>query len=189
MTQTLLEIVQHHFGLEIIETTVPLVTPQPLHEPLLAQWMIEAGRDRIGPKTNETTRREGIVGQIMLSLPAALEYSLWMGYPFEVDPMKGLVGECDYLVSRSPLTFRIHPPVVLIVEVKRTLDRCLPHCLVEMAAAQLFNASTDPIYGVLTTGLEWQFLKLEGAIVTLEQTIYKLDSLDRVASILTSMVA
>ncbi|HEY9630549.1 MAG TPA: hypothetical protein V6C84_24905 [Coleofasciculaceae cyanobacterium] len=34
-----------------------------------------------------------------------------------------------------------------------------------------------------------QFLKLEGAIANLEQTIHKLDPLDRVASILTAMVA
>ncbi|MBI4783067.1 MAG: hypothetical protein HY785_17350 [Oscillatoriophycideae cyanobacterium NC_groundwater_1537_Pr4_S-0.65um_50_18] len=34
-----------------------------------------------------------------------------------------------------------------------------------------------------------QFLKLEGTIVTLEQTVYELDPLDRVASILTAMVA
>ncbi|HEY9629086.1 MAG TPA: hypothetical protein V6C84_17425 [Coleofasciculaceae cyanobacterium] len=67
--------IQHQFGLEIIETTAPLVTPRPLHEPLLGQWMIEASYDRITPKTNETTRREGTVGQMMIVLTIALEQS------------------------------------------------------------------------------------------------------------------
>jgi hypothetical protein len=188
MTQTLLDIVQHQFGIQIVETTQPLVVPIPLPEPLMREWIIEASRDRITLKTNETTRREGIVGQMMISVALPFDRSLWIGQPLEVDPMQGLVGVCDYLVSRSPLTFRIHPPVVLIVEVKRSLDHCLSHCLVELAAAQRLNNSTEPIYGVLTTGLGWQFLKLEGAIATVEQTVYALEPLDRIGSILAAMM-
>lgn len=183
MNEFLLKLVQAQFDLQILETNTPLVAPLPVQQPLLRQWIIDSSRERILLQTNETTRHESIVGQMLISLAVDLDRSLWLSYPFEVDPIAGLVGECDYLVSRSSLTFRIHPPVVLIVEVKRTLERCLSHCLVELAAAAQFNGDGEPVYGVLTTGLEWQFLKLQGKVVTVEQSIYPLDPIEQVAGI------
>jgi hypothetical protein len=128
------------------------------------------------------------VRQVISSVALALEVSLFLGSPFEVDRACGLVGECDYLISRSPLTFRIHPPVASIVEVKRNLKRGLSHCILEMAAAQQFNASAEAVYGVVTTGLQWQSLKLEGAIVKVEQAVYGLEPLDQIAAILGAIV-
>lgn len=150
--------------------------------------MIQYGLERITPDSNERTRCEGIVGQLMIEIAIATEMSLFPGYPLEVNPQLGLVGECDYLLSRSPLTFRIHPPIALIVEVKRTLDRALPHCLLEMIAAQQLNASSAAIYGVLTTGLQWQFLKLEGDIATVDQNLYDLHPIQQIAAILMTML-
>ncbi|WP_088889566.1 hypothetical protein [Leptolyngbya ohadii] len=58
-----------------------------------------------------------------------------------------MVGSCDSLISRSPLTFRIHSPIALIVEVKRDLARALPHCLLGLTAAQQLNASSQRVCG------------------------------------------
>jgi|GEM_PF-1356763 len=189
MTVKLLPLIQQQFGLQLIETSSPLVEPQPFSPSSGRRSLVEQGVEMVFPHSNERTRSEFIVAQVMIGIALAHPVSYFSGYPFEVDPALGLVGQCDYLFSRSSLTFRIHPPVALIVEVKRDLGRCLPHCLVELAAAQRFNGSTAPVYGVLTTGLAWQFLKLEGEIATIESTIYKVESLDRIESILAAMVS
>ncbi|NEQ27798.1 MAG: hypothetical protein F6K28_54140, partial [Microcoleus sp. SIO2G3] len=184
MQDKLLKLVQQQFGLQIRETTLPVVESQPMLQSLPHRHLLERGLDLVTPNSNESTRRHCIVGQVMMSIALSLNASLFLGSPFEVDRSCGLVGECDYLISRSPLTFRIHPPVALIVEVKRELERGLSHCIVAMAAAQQFNASAAPVYGVVTTGLEWQFLKLEGAIVTVEQTVYGLEAIDQIPAML-----
>lgn len=185
----LLPLIEQQFGLQIVETQSPLVEPRSLQLPFYRKERIEESIEDITPNTNETTRRYLTVSQMMIGLAVELETSIFIGNPFEVNPQLGLCGVCDYLFSRSPLTFRIHPPVSLIVEVKRDLERALPHCLVELVAAQQLNDSDDPIYGGLTTGLQWQFLKLEGNRVTIEQTIYELAPVDRITNILAAMIA
>ncbi len=188
MNVKLLPFIQQQFGLQLMETRSPLVEPRPLNSASSGRARVEPGLSMVFSTSNERTRSECIVAQIMLGIALTHPVSYFSGYPFEVDPALGLVGECDYLLSRSSLTFRIHPPVALIVEVKRDLGRCLPHCLVELAAAQQFNGSASAVYGVLTTGLEWQFLKLEGRVATVESTIYELEPVERIESILAAMV-
>ncbi|MBD2465735.1 hypothetical protein H6G89_32625 [Oscillatoria sp. FACHB-1407] len=187
MHDRLLKLVQQQFALEIHPVRSPLVVAPPLEIPPRVKEYWEYLIQNVTPTSNESTRR-WIVGQLLLHLAGTLQLRLFIGGPFEVDPTCGLVGQCDYLVSRSPLNFRIHPPVSLIVEVKREIKHGLPHCLVEMAAAQLFNASPEPIYGVSTTGLQWQFLKLEGKVVSLEQKVYPIEELDTITSILAAMM-
>ncbi|BAU16117.1 hypothetical protein LEP3755_66840 (plasmid) [Leptolyngbya sp. NIES-3755] len=124
----------------------------------------------------------------MITLALELNKTLFSGYPFEVQPAQGLVGQCDYLLSRSPRMTDSYPPISLIVEVKRDLDCCLPHCLVEMVAAEQFNRSDAPIYGALTTGLQWQFLKLEGNRVTIKRTVYQFEPFNPVVAMLAGML-
>lgn len=184
----LLSLVQEQFDLQIAETQSPLVTARPLQLPFYRKENIEEAIQNIVPETNEQMRCHLAVSQIVIGLAIELDVSLFIGNLFEVNPQLGLCGICDYLISRSPLTFRIHPPVALIVEVKRDLERALPHCLVELVAAQHLNHSDAPIYGVLTTGLQWQFLKLEGKQVTIEQTLYELAPVDRITDMLAAMI-
>lgn len=188
MHDNLLKLVQQQFGLQIEEKALPLVEPQ--FSPLPHSWQqrIEPGQDLVTPTSNECTRSTCIVSQLLLSLALTQNVSLFTGIPLEVNWTQGWVGVPDYVLSRSPLTFRIHPPVVLVVEVKRELERGLSHCLVEMAAAQQFNQADIPVYGALTTGLQWQFLKLQGNLVTISPTVYDLGSLDDIAMTLLAMI-
>ncbi len=176
-----LPFIQQQFGLQLIETRLPLVEPRPLDSSSSGR-ALEPGLSMVFPTSNERTRSECVVAQIMLGIALTYPVSYFSGYPFEVDPALGLVGECEYLLSRSSLTFRIHPPVALIVEVKRDLSRCLSHCLVELAAAQQFNGSASAVYGVLTTEFKWQFLKLEERVATVESMIYELEPVERIES-------
>ena len=59
-----------------------------------------------------------------------------------------------------------------------------------MIAAQRFNqARTElhQIYGAVTTGNQWKFLKLTGSLAQIDSKDYYIDQLDAIFSILVSM--
>ena len=67
----------------------------------------------------------------------------------------------------------LRAPAFAIVEAKNlSLTPGLGQCIAEMIAAQLFNEKggkpLTTIWGTVTTGLNWRFLKLEGTTVTLD---------------------
>lgn len=177
MQQQLLQLVVGQFGLEVVETRSPLVSPQP--QPILADRLLarlEGSTEYIFPDTNERTRAEMIVAPIVFYLAVACDLSLYSGNPFNADIKGGLSGTVDHLLSRAmPPRSTIPPPIAAVVETK-SRERGVSHCLVQMIAAQRVNACPDPVYGVVTTGLLWQFLKLEGRTVTIDLNQYPLFS-------------
>ena len=61
-----------------------------------------------------------------------------------------------------------------------------------MIAAQLFNEregnEIKPIYGVVTTGELWKFLKLEGKLVSIDLSNYPVGNANKILGILMSTV-
>ena len=117
------------------------------------------------------------------------EISLFSGVDFTIDESQGLSGRCDYLLSRSDMQFTVTAPVFIIVEAKNdNINSGLGQCMAEMIAAQLFNAAegneTEIIYGCVTTGSVWRFLKLQDACITIEEKQYFIASLDVILGIL-----
>jgi hypothetical protein len=59
-----------------------------------------------------------------------------------------------------------------------------------MLAAQLFNEREEneikTIYGAVTSGTNWRFLKLEGKIVYIDTTEYYLRDVEKILGILLS---
>jgi hypothetical protein len=81
----------------------------------------------------------------------------------------------------------------MLVEAKKEdLKPALGQCLAEMVAAQRFNASQNQdittIYGVVTSGTVWRFLKLEGQVVSIDFTDYALPPADQVLGVLLWML-
>jgi len=71
----------------------------------------------------------------------------------------------------------VNAPVVMIVEAKNeNIKGGLGQCVAEMVAAQIFNEreanAIDTIYGAVTTGEIWKFLKLAGLIVSIDLSDY-----------------
>ncbi len=123
------------------------------------------------------------------------EISLFSGIEFNVVPEKDLNGFCDFLISRSSNQRMVTYPIIVIVEAKAgIISSGLPQCLAEMVAAQTFNAKAadggfeQPVYGAVTTGSTWQFLKLRQHIAWLDSDEYYLKELPKLLGILTSMV-
>lgn len=144
----------------------------------------------------EKARSEMIIADVLVELLEHFErsISLFSGIDFNVDPEKGLTGVCDFLVSLSPEQFYLEAPVIILVEAKNLdLKLGIGQCVAEMVAAQHFNTEKGNdircIYGASTTGIEWQFLKLEEKHLHIDMTSYTLERCDRILGILSSMVA
>lgn len=116
----------------------------------------------------EKARSEFLIAPVLAELKQLQPHiSLFSGTDFTVDATRGLSGICDFLISQSSEQLSIESPVAAIVEAKKeNLNAAVPQCVAEMIAAQLFNQmngnSIDAIYGIITTGSIWRFLKLEG---------------------------
>ena len=61
-----------------------------------------------------------------------------------------------------------------------------------MMASKLFNESEknqiETIYGVVTTGSAWRFLKLAGNTAFIDRREYHINAIDRIMGILAAMV-
>ena len=143
----------------------------------------------------EKVRSELIVADVLFEL---LEYfnqriSLYSGIEFNVDVEEGLIGVCDFLISKSPDQLSLEAPVIILVEAKKEdLTAGLGQCVAEMLAAQRFNAEKGNdipiIYGTTTSGTDWRFLKLEGLKLHIDTAAYQIVQYDKILGILSSMV-
>ena len=112
---------------------------------------------------------------------------------FTVDEPRGLSGYCDFLFTLAPRTIEILAPVVSVVEAKKEdIPKGIPQCLAELIAAQIFNAAEerniDTLYGIVTTGEVWKFLRLQGLNATVDTQDYFLNQPEKIVGILLSML-
>ncbi|MBW4647247.1 MAG: hypothetical protein KME06_00895 [Kastovskya adunca ATA6-11-RM4] len=139
----------------------------------------------------EKSRSEMIIAPVLIELKKRLTHpiSLFSGVDFTVDASQGLNGTCDFLISRSPEQLFINAPVITIVEAKKEdINAGLGQCVAEMLAARLFNEREGnpihKIYGTVTTGDRWKFLKLEEQIIEIDLGEYFLNNVNKILGIL-----
>lgn len=118
------------------------------------------------------------------------QISLFSGIDFTIDEAAGLKGRCDYILAQSPEQLVLTAPVCMLVEAKNeNIIAGIPQCLAEMIAAQRFNAANglppkDPIYGVVTTGSLWRFLRLVGTSAQVDRAEFAIQEPGKIFAIL-----
>jgi hypothetical protein len=187
--------VLQQFGLTLqtvpdLFTGVPGVAPGPI---LLASMPIGI---RLGTSAHtEASRATWMVGPVLSDFWARYNGQICLigGAEFAADPAARLNGYCDFLLCRAPQQPEIMSPVLLIFEAKRdSIPDGLGQCIAGLVGAQRFNTRhntpIDPIYGCVTTGSLWKFLRLSGSAITLDLTEYTITQVDRLLGILTHIV-
>lgn len=88
----------------------------------------------------------------------------------------------------------INAPVIAIGKAKKEdLIGGLGQCVAEMIAAQLFNEQEENqvtnIYGVVTSGTAWRFVKLEGKTVSVDVVEYYINNVEKILGIFIVILA
>jgi hypothetical protein len=182
------------FGLDITLKAGLFEEVQPVViSPLLAELFKENIPLALAIST-EKARSEFIVAPMLGELRKLLrhEVSLFSGVDFNVDPENGLVGVCDFIITRSTQQLAIESPIITLVEAKNdNIKGGLPQCIAEMFAAKIFNeregTPIEPIYGVVTTGSAWQFLQLTGPVVSIDPHEYSIENPGKILGVLLYM--
>jgi hypothetical protein len=183
------------FGLTIIERE-KLFTPVPETE--ISEFL----RANLEEKTSlalaigtEKARSELIVADVLLEVRRIFDkqISFFSGIEFNVDSLKGLNGRCDFMLSLSPRQLMLDAPVITVVEAKKEdLVGGLGQCVAEMVAAQIFNEQEGKklsrIYGMVTSGDDWKFLKLENEKVFIDLDEYQIEHVEKIVGILCAMI-
>ncbi|MDJ0733500.1 MAG: hypothetical protein QNJ47_05325 [Nostocaceae cyanobacterium] len=143
----------------------------------------------------EKSRSEMIITPILIAVRKYLnnKISLFSGVDFNVEPEQGLNGNCDFIISLSPELLILTAPIITIVEAKKeNINAGLGECVAEMIAAQIFNEregnNIQTIYGTVTTGTNWKFLKLSGQVVEIDLSEYYISNIGKILGILSSIL-
>jgi hypothetical protein len=143
----------------------------------------------------EKSRSEWIIAPIMAEIRRTLNntISLFSGSTFTVDEEKELDGQCDYIISLNSEQFYITAPVITIIEAKKeNIVQGLGQCIATMYAADLYNKqeknSLSAVYGCVTTGTTWKFIKLSENKAYIDIDEYYLNEIETLMSILLTIV-
>jgi hypothetical protein len=140
---------------------------------------------------SEKARSEMIISPILIDLRRQLKekINLFSGIEFDVDSERGLNGICDFIISNSSEILFVSAPIITLVEAKKeNITAGLGQCVAEMLAARIFNEragnEVSTVYGVVTTGSIWKFMKLDGSIISIDLTEYYLKDVNKILGIL-----
>lgn len=183
------------FNLTVVEDQELFAEIEPIAVPPFLDSMLRESAPLALAINTEKARSEMIIAPILIELRKLTRrrISLFSGVDFPVAPELGLTGYCDFIVSRSPEQLFIAAPAVIIIEAKNeNIKGGLAQCLAAMLAAQIFNARAgkefDAIYGVVTTGSAWKFLRLTGQTATIDLREYYLNELGGLLGVLLHIV-
>lgn len=165
---------------ELNESIAPLFpTMNPIAPSSWLKETLSLGQDFGLLAGTEKARSEFIVAPILLELrrSSVKPFAIYSGRNLDGDRELGLNGECSFLLSRGETSYSLHAPVFSIVEAKKQdLDLGLGQCAAQLVGARLFNQNKKfPIsilYGCVTTGDNWLFLKLENQTLTVDSRRY-----------------
>ena len=142
----------------------------------------------------EKARSEYIIAPLLGELKVTNwhQISLFSGIEFNVDKSQGLNGRCDYILSQSDDQYSLTTPVVMMVEAKNdNIKSGIPQCGAEMVAAQTYNARQqhpkEIVYGCVSTGTNWKFLKLHNRDLVIDADEYYIDLPEKIMGILMNM--
>jgi hypothetical protein len=162
--------------------------------PYLVEWLDEFGPITLGVNT-EKARSETIITPILAEAKrrAGVQANVFSGIVFDVDRSNGLSGYCDFLIARSDKLYYVESPIIAVVEAKKEdIIAGLGQCAVEMVAIRIFNereqSAIPIIYGCVTSGTNWRFLKLEGSKLTIDSVEYYLRELPKLLGILVRII-
>lgn len=180
------------FGLKMVTAELfSGIEPRP--GPAWLREALERGSRQV--LISEKSRSEFIVVPILLACqeesPGAV--SIYSGQRLDVDPARGLMGECDFILSATPPLPALRAPLMTIVEAKKhDIENGIWQCFAQMLGARIFNElhgrPTREIFGCVTNGDIWQFLRLADEVAQIDRRRYYLDNVNAILAALVAIL-
>ena len=147
------------------------------------------------PISTEKAKSEQLIFPVLKELKRQNPdgFTLFSGYTFNVDESRQLTGICDFMLAAKADIVEPEAPIFCLVEAKNgVIEDGFGQCTAEMVAARLFNEQdghlTPVLYGCVTNGFEWLFLRLEGDTVYIDSTRFLIDQLPRLLGALQTIL-
>lgn len=146
------------------------------------------------PVRSEKAKSETIVFPVLVELRRKNNkyFTIYSGDTLNADEKMGLKGECDFILAKDIHSFAMNYPILQVVEAKKNdIDVGIPQCAAQLLGAKIFNEKKGiklpKIYGCVTTGDEWLFMKLEQDI-TVDIRKYYLIEIEEIMGIFQSII-
>jgi hypothetical protein len=118
--------------------------------------------------TTEKAISERLVSPILAEIKERnpMFVKLFSGEIINADFKQGLNGEIDFILTKHPESLDPRSPILCVTEAKiGRIQRHIPQAAAQMLGARVFNEKngepTNTVYGAVTDGKVWRFLKLE----------------------------
>ncbi len=120
-------------------------------------------------------------------------FTIYSGDNLNADSECGLNGECDFILAKDTGSFEVNVPIIQLVEAKRNdTEIGIPQCAAQMIGARVFNQQRGQeipiIYGCVTTGDDWVFLKLEGDTIFIDSQKYYLSHITDILGVFQTII-
>lgn len=189
------------FSLETISTTLgvsvetaslfPALPPGPV--PQWLREMLDRGTRQV--LLSEKARSEFIVVPVLLACQelSPVPISIYSGQRLDVDPGRGLIGECDFILAATAPVPALRAPLMIIVEAKKNdVESGVWQGIAQMVGARIFNERSGrppaPVYGCVTNGEAWQFLRLVDQRAEIDVRRYYIDNVDGILAVFGRIV-
>lgn len=146
------------------------------------------------PIKSEKAKSESIVFPLLVELRNRNNkyFTIHSGDFLTADKGRGLDGECDFILAKDIQTFNINYPIFQLLKAKKH-DTALsvPQCAAQMLGAKIFNEKKGIylpcVYGCVTTGKDWLFMKLEDKIY-IDKKNYSIERIDELLGVFQSII-
>ena len=173
---------QKEFGLSIDQGKfLPSVEPLPVPSWLVT--VLNFRKESLATMRTEKSISEALIAPVLMAVEDKFrdKISIFSGEPLVTEVLSGI---CDFLITKDPTAFDPEGGYFVLVESKKQdLLSGIPQCVAEMYAAQILNGNDDTVYGCVSIGVEWLFIKLEGKIATIDPTIFTITEVDKILGV------
>ena len=161
-----MDMVRRGFGITVRDH----VLFEPVSDLVPSPWLRESLQKGSGPAfISEKARGEFIVAPILIECRERMQnrVNIFSGIRLDVDPGKGLTGQCDFVLARTASALVLQSPLMLILEAKKhDIEEGASQCAAQLLGACQYNERDGRplpyIYGCVTNGDSWLFLRLQG---------------------------
>ena len=132
---------------------------------------------------SEKAISESLIAPVLMAVEEKYrdKITIFSGEPLITEELSGI---CDFLITKVPIAISPKSGYFVLVESKKQdLFSGIPQCVAEMYAAQILNGNDDTVYGCVSIGIEWLFIKLEGKVATIDPTIFTITEVDKILSV------